>query len=147
MFLDDEQTGKVVMERFDAGHEFDDCFVVKQLCGREEPESSRTRVLLVGAPIDMTEERNSRMFLNIRPTETEGIVGDGLLYRLDTWAEKGDSELALVGTALEWVQGCFLEEVDARLAKGDPGQLVEKRYPGLTEKRQQANTEREHEEE
>lgn len=143
-YLDDDGSSRVLAHH-QAGHEFEDEYVCQQLCGDGEDSPPRTRVLLVGAPIDCPGSKNSRMYLNIRPnSDNTGFVGDGLLYRLDGF-DNGDSELVRIGTAFDWVNHSFLDEVEQRLAKGDPGELIAKRYPVLLANR--AKRQREEEEE
>lgn len=136
-FLDDDRVA-TLLDKHSAGHEFDDEIVCEQLCGGLT--DARIRVLLVGAPLDLKirgrhDVTNSRMFLNIRPGVSDSTVfcGDGLLYRLDGWGE--ESELVKIGTALDWLESCFVSEVDERLVSGDPGKLIHTRYPQLAQKR------------
>ncbi|KAH9260609.1 hypothetical protein BASA81_001076 [Batrachochytrium salamandrivorans] len=145
-YLDDDTSNRV-LTHYQAGHEFEDEYVCQQLCGDGEDSPSRTRVLLVGAPIDCPGSKNSRMYVNIRPNlDNTGFVGDGLLYRLDGF-DNGDSELVKIGTAFDWINHCFLDEVEQRLAKGDPGELIAKRYPVLLANRAKRQREEEEEEE
>ena len=133
-YLDDPQTNKV-LERFDAGHEFDDSFVCEQLCGKDFSENTqRVQVLLVGAPLDIRQRNgsiiNSRMFLNIRPNGKGGFDGDGLLYRFDCTItrDESDSDLVKIGKGKDWIQESLVNEVEDRFAVAGENDPIVKRH-------------------
>ena len=154
-YLDDSSVQDLFYE-LEVGHELDDGFICDQLCGRQTkkekerdnaPEwgsEKRVRALLIGAPLELVSRKgkrtSSRMLLNIRPkwkpdcvgfdTNPE-FVGDGLLYRLDSIGDEGDSNLVKVGTAFDWLEQSFMSEVEDRIKSGDPGGLIAKRYPSI----------------
>ena len=53
------------------------------------------------------------------------------LHCVDSKGDEGDNELVKVGSSFEWLENSFLQEVDERIHKGDPGGLIAKRYPSL----------------